>query len=105
MEKILLHIHSFSDLITNSSSEIFINSNKKTIEVVKTLINYFLEKGGSSKKADDLFVFKIVSDDPQDHVTLHSESCLEIITKDNAEEVLNLNQHLRSAFNIKEVGN
>jgi hypothetical protein len=105
MEKIVLNVHSFNDLITNSSSEIFINSNKKTIEAVKTLINYFLEKGGSTKKAEDLFVFKIVRDSEQDHLTLHSESCLEIITKGNAEEVVNLNNEIRNAFDIEEVGN
>jgi len=105
MEKLVLHIHSFSDVITNSSSEIFVNSNRDTIKTVKKLINYFLEKGGSDKKADDLFVFKIVDDDPQDHVTLHAESCLEIITKTNADEVINLNNEIRNAFEIVEICN
>jgi len=105
MEKIVLKVHSFSDIITNSSSEIFINANKKTIEAVKTLINYFLEKGGSKKTADDLFVFKIVRDDPDDHQTGESESCLELITKGNADQVLNLTNEIRNAFDIEERSN
>ena len=105
MEKIVFNVHSFNDIITNSSSEIFVNCNNKTIKAVKTLIDYFLEKGGSTKKADDLFVFKIVSDNVQDHLTLKSESCLEIITKSNAEEVVNLNNEIRNAFDIEEVDN
>ena len=105
MEKIVLNVHSFNDIITNSSSEIFVNCNNKTIKAVKTLIDYFLEKGGSTKTADDLFVFKIVSDNAQDHLTLKSESCLEIITKSNAEEVVNLTNEIKNAFSIVEIGN
>jgi len=102
MKKIVLNVHSFNDVITNSSSEIFVNCNNKTIEAVKTLINYFLEKGGSTKKADDLFVFKTVADNARDHTTLKSEICLEIITKNNAKEVINLTNEIRNAFDIFE---
>jgi len=105
MEKIVLSIHSFNDVITNSSSEIFVNTNKKTIKAIETLIDYFLEKGGSKKKARDVFEFRTVIDDPHDHLTLHSESCLEIITKGNKEEVVNLNNEIRNAFTIVEIGN
>jgi len=98
-------IHSFNDVITICSSEIFVNCNNKTIEAIKTLINYLLEKGGSTKKADDLFVFKIVIDRAQDHLTLSSEICLEVITKNNAEEVINLTREIKNAFDIIEVCN
>jgi len=105
MEKLIFYIHSFSDIITNSSSEIFINSNKKTIDAVKTLINWFLEHGGSTKKADDLFIFKVVRDDPEMHVTNKSESCLEIINKFNGDDYINLTNEIRNAFQVTEESN
>ena len=58
-----LFIHSFSDVITNSSESIYVSATGKSIDLVKELINYFLQKAGSDKKADDLFTFELELDE------------------------------------------
>ena len=60
MKKIRLPIHSFVDVITNSSTVIYVQCHDKTIELAKELINEILEAGDVNKTADDLFEFKLV---------------------------------------------
>ena len=48
-------IHSFVDLITNSSSEIFVSADVNTVKAVKKLIDNILKASGSDKTSDDLF--------------------------------------------------
>jgi len=57
-----LFIHSFSDVITNSSESIYISASEKSITLAKELIDYFLEEAGSDKTADDLFIFELKLD-------------------------------------------
>ncbi len=61
---LVILIHSFSDLITNSSSETFISVNGHAIKTVKELVNLLLscdKKEGESKLTfDDLFEADIV---------------------------------------------
>lgn len=57
---IKIPIHSFVDVITNSSSEIFVVADDNTKVLCKDLINNFLSMTGSDKKADDLFDIKLV---------------------------------------------
>lgn len=52
-------LHSFVDLITNSSTEIYIEASEKTIETLKELINNLLTMGGSKLTCDDLFTIEI----------------------------------------------
>lgn len=52
-------IHSFVDLITNSSTEIYIMASEKTIETIKDIVNHLLAIGNSELKADDLFEFNL----------------------------------------------
>lgn len=63
MQSILIPIHSFVDLITNSSSEVFVQATEKTVETVKDIINEVLKLQNSSKTADDLFSFTLVMND------------------------------------------
>lgn len=63
MQSILIPIHSFVDLITNSSSEVFVEATEKTVETVKDIINEVLKLQNSSKTADDLFSFTLVMND------------------------------------------
>ena len=56
--QIIIPFHSFIDVITNSSTEIFVNTHSKTIEYAKNLVNSLLEAAKSDKTADDLFEFK-----------------------------------------------
>jgi hypothetical protein len=59
MNSLVIPIHSFVDLITNSSSETYIYASDSTIKCVKTLIDNLLKGVGSDKTADDLFTFDI----------------------------------------------
>ena len=52
---ITIPIHSFVDLITNSSSEIFVAADENTIKAVRKLIDNILKASGSDKTSDDLF--------------------------------------------------
>jgi hypothetical protein len=61
--KCIINIHSFVDLITNSSSEIFVCASDKTITAVKSIINNVLLLGGSKITADDLFEFALEKDE------------------------------------------
>ena len=59
-------IHSIVDLITNSSTTVFIVAKESTIKAVKELIDQLLELGGCRQRADDLFSFKLECDRYQD---------------------------------------
>lgn len=54
-----LPLHSFVDLITNSSTEIYVSAHDKTISAAKAMVNKVLAAAGSDKIADDLFDFKL----------------------------------------------
>jgi uncharacterized membrane protein YheB (UPF0754 family) len=58
-----IFLHSFSDVITNSSETIYVSATEKSIVAVKEVINYFLQKAGSDKTADDLFTFELELDE------------------------------------------
>ena len=55
-----ISLHSMVDVITNSSTVIFVNTHGKTIEYAKDLINSLLSMSGSDKKADDFFTFELI---------------------------------------------
>lgn len=57
---ITIKIHSFIDVITNSSTEIYVQASESTIKSVKELVNGLLKMGGSTKTADDLFTFELI---------------------------------------------
>ena len=52
-------MHSFVDLITNSSTELYIEATEKTIESIKNLIDKILQLGDSKLKCDDLFTVEL----------------------------------------------
>jgi hypothetical protein len=60
MKSILIPIHSFVDIITNSSSEVFVEATAKTVEGIKKLVNSIILAAGGIATADDLFVFDVV---------------------------------------------
>lgn len=66
MTHVILRVHSFVDIITNSSSEIFVEANENTIKNVKTLVDSLLTLAGSSQKSDDLFEFELVNRNEED---------------------------------------
>lgn len=64
MNSITLPVHSFVDLITNSSTEIYVAASDHTVETLKKLINCLLKTAtplyaSSYLTADDLFEFTL----------------------------------------------
>lgn len=57
MNPIYIPIHSFSDLITNSSSETYVSVTNATVETFKNIINTCISLGGGNQTADELFEF------------------------------------------------
>ena len=60
MTSIIIPVHSFVDLITNSSSEIFAVANKGTITTIKKLVKNIIAATGGTGTADSLFTFELV---------------------------------------------
>lgn len=53
--RLVIPVHSFVDLITNSSSEIFTSATDSTVKAAKEVINGILKAAGSKKSAASLF--------------------------------------------------
>ncbi len=53
--KFIIPIHSFVDVITNSSSEIFISAEKSTVKAAIEMIDHLLKSQGVKKTAAELF--------------------------------------------------
>jgi hypothetical protein len=54
MKQYIIPVHSFVDLITNSSTEIYVSPTNKTVTTLKEIINEILRIGGSKQTCDDL---------------------------------------------------
>jgi hypothetical protein len=59
MHSITFPIHSFVDLITNSSSEIYVSATESTLTAVEAVINSILKSQGIDKTASQLFNIKL----------------------------------------------
>lgn len=55
-----MKIKSVTDVITNSSTEVFAMISQKSVEDLKNLINLLLKASGSSKTSDDLFDIHLI---------------------------------------------
>lgn len=62
MKSIKIYYHSFVDLITNSSSVVYVNATESTVQAIKDVVNSILKLSNSKLTADDLFEFKIYSE-------------------------------------------
>ncbi len=51
----MVKVKSKTDVITNSSTEVYMMNDKNSLKSIKNLVNAFLEKGGSTQTFDDLF--------------------------------------------------
>ena len=58
-----IKVHSFVDVITNSSTSIYVSCHGKTIEFVKTLIGKLLKVAGVEGEVEDYFSFYIKPDE------------------------------------------
>jgi hypothetical protein len=57
--KYAFEVHSFVSLITNSSSEIFVAADEKTVKAIKEVIDNILKLSNSNLTCDDLFTVEI----------------------------------------------
>jgi hypothetical protein len=121
MHSITIPVHSFVDVITNSSSEVFVTCNGKTIEVVKSIIKLFLENANIASPVDDLFVVELVFDnrdeDDEDYVCTDPDgggyedgpTSLRVRLKDpnnpNFGELVKLLNELNQCFSGEEYAN
>jgi hypothetical protein len=96
MEHIRIPIHSFIDVITNSSTEIFINTKGDTENAMHEFINKILKQSGSEKKSRDLFEIVIIkSDDGMDDI-------LKLNSLENDKDVINVTSEIYKIFNLEE---
>lgn len=61
MKTLIIPVHSFVDVITNSSSEIFVSASKQTVKAIENIVDHILALGGSSEKSKDLFKIELAS--------------------------------------------
>lgn len=88
----IINIQSITDIVTNSSTEVFIRIKEIAINTVKELINNLLKISGSTLQADDLFTIEILYDDSSDLMVTPKQDTTECI---EAAEILS---SLRSLF-------
>jgi len=61
MKSIIIKVHSFIDVITNSSTEIYCNAKDKALDMVREVINKVLKDSWSDKSFDDLYTIWYVA--------------------------------------------
>lgn len=93
-------IHSFVDLITNSSSESFVAANDRTLEAVRKIINATLKAGGSTKCCDDLVLLKLEPGDYNEGTTTNIKC---VPKAEGTEELAKLIDGLKSSFGRETV--
>jgi len=94
-----INTHSFVDVITNSSTEIYISTHDKSIEYVKGIIDNVLKAGQSKFTSDDLFIFQETEKDLTGHYDYYSENELIILPKaDLPIEVLEAAKYITSVL-------
>lgn len=60
--KMVIPVHSFIDVVTNSSTSIYVGCHDNTIQYAKDLIDSLLKAAGSGKTADEVFNFVLSCD-------------------------------------------
>lgn len=77
------YLQSWSDVITNSSTEIYQEATEYTVSAVKEIINTILKIAGSDKTCDDLFIVAI---DYEDMLERYFDSYIPDIEDDELRE-------------------
>lgn len=91
----IINIQSITDIVTNSSTEVFIRIKETAINTVKELINNLLKISGSTLQADDLFTIEILYDDSSDLMVTPKQDTTECI------EAAVILSSLKSLFNYE----
>jgi hypothetical protein len=100
--QVIIPVHSFIDIITNSSSEVYVTSDRKTVEAVKNVIDALLLIGGSKETCDNLF--EVVLERVEGGYGEYN--AIRVIAKDpNCRNAAVLINKLNDAFNAETIGN
>ena len=91
----IINIQSITDIVTNSSTEVFIRIKETAINTVKELINNLLKISGSTLQADDLFTIEILYDHRSDLTVTPKQDTTECI------EAAVILSSLKSLFNYE----
>lgn len=91
----IINIQSITDIVTNSSTEVFIRVEEAAIDTIKYLINNLLKISGSTLQADDLFTIEILCEDSSDLMVTPKQDTTECI------EAAVILSSLRSLFNYE----
>lgn len=78
--KIKLNVHSFVDVITNSSTEIYIQVGQHTVDFLKRIVDGILKVAKSELTADEMFIFDI--SDEEENYNGMSDSYLTVTPKE-----------------------
>lgn len=79
-EMVKIPVHSLIDLITNSSTEIFVHS-EKSVEPAKELLQELLILNGSKEKVEDVFDFSIELGRLEEYFEYYLENDEEALTE------------------------
>lgn len=97
---IKINIHSLIDVITNSSTEIFINSHTNTIQYFKELIEDLMKCMDVEGKAEDYFEFKL-----KENKYSRDNNSMDLIVKPKKynKMTFNITKEIDKMFYMKEV--
>lgn len=79
MERVIIKIQSVSDIITNSSTEIYTVCTESTLDRLKDIVNSILKIADSTLTADDLFTFEL--DKKSDEYSVYYDRGYKVIPK------------------------
>jgi hypothetical protein len=102
MKTLLIPLHSFVDVITNSSSEVYVTSDRATITAVKQMVDAVLKAGGSKKTCDELVNISLVS---VDGGYGHYKAISVTPRGENTDEAARLIEALQNAFQAETISN
>lgn len=97
MKSISIPIHSFVDLITNSSSETYVTATKKSVTTLKELVDSLL--AGTGKTCDDVLEIKLIPAEDE-----YSTAQITATAKDpSCEQTAKIINKLASTFETTEI--
>ena len=106
MKALRIKIDSFSDVITNSSTTIYVMPNSKSEKLLEEFINYLLKMSGSKAKAKDLFEIKTELSPDWVVGTLYDKMCDEdMFTLEEQKVFDNLANERKGSSNYSEAHN
>lgn len=99
----ITNIHSFIDVITNSSSELYTSVTKSTLRFVEGLIDYHLSQLGLELTSKDVCIIKRVKSNPYEgEDTYVYDITIEFIESEHKDVVKNLFYYIKSIIDSIE---